>query len=131
MKSNLPLVLTSVLVLTAAGCSKTDDTQETAAVPETETQTEVVMQAAPAESNPFFIESPLYMHYPQFDEIDNAYYKPAFERGMQEQLAEIDAIANNPEAPLAGQYADPNGTVRSGSRPGITCIFRHGFGQHQ
>ncbi len=39
------------------------------------------------------------MHYPQFDKIENEHYLPAFERGMQEQLAEIDAIANQAEAP--------------------------------
>ena len=99
MKSNLPLALTSVLVLAAAGCSKTDDAQEVATATETETQTEVAMEITQAENNPFFIESPLYMHYPQFDKITNADYKPAFELGMQEQLAEIDVIANQTEAP--------------------------------
>ncbi len=45
-------------------------------------------------SNPFFAESPLYLNYPQFDLIANAHYLPAFERGMAEELAEIEAIAN-------------------------------------
>ena len=96
MKPNLPLALTAVLVLAIAGCSKPDSTQEAATA--TETQTEVAMETSAQQNNPFFTESPLYMHYPQFDRIDNSHFKPAFERGMQEQLAEIDAIVNQTEA---------------------------------
>ncbi len=99
MKSNLLLALSTVLVLAAAGCSKTDDAQIVAPTTETEHQTEVAMAKTSNEFNPFFNESPLYMNYPQFDAIDNSHFKPAFERGMQEHLAEIDAIANNAEAP--------------------------------
>lgn len=32
-------------------------------------------------------------------EMTNSEYLPAFEKGMQEQMAEIDSIVNNPEAP--------------------------------
>ena len=39
------------------------------------------------------------MHYPQFDKIENSHFVPAFERGMEEHLAEIEAIANQTEAP--------------------------------
>ena len=49
--------------------------------------------------NPFFVDSPLYLNYPQFDLIENAHYLPAFVRGMTEQLAEVDAIANQAEQP--------------------------------
>ena len=31
-----------------------------------------------------------------FEEIKAEHYIPAFERGMEEQIAEIDAIVNNP-----------------------------------
>ncbi|MDO5505981.1 MAG: M3 family metallopeptidase [Pseudoxanthomonas suwonensis] len=47
--------------------------------------------------NPFFSESPLPLHYPQFDKIDDAHFAPAFDRGMAEELREFEAIANNPE----------------------------------
>src|SRR5680860_1019018 len=57
------------------------------------------MTTNPADNNPFFTESPLYMHYPQFDKVENAHFVPAFERGMEEQLAEIEAIVNQAEAP--------------------------------
>jgi len=57
------------------------------------------MTTSPAENNPFFAESPLYLYYPQFDAIENAHFVPAFERGMEEQLAEIEAITDQSEAP--------------------------------
>ena len=48
--------------------------------------------------NPFFSPSPLPLQFPPFDRIETLHYLPAFERGMVEQLAEIDAIVNQPEA---------------------------------
>lgn len=50
-------------------------------------------------SNPFFAESPLPLHYPQFDKIKDSDFAPAFDAGMAEQLKEVDAIANNAAAP--------------------------------
>ena len=62
--------------------------------------------AAPAKAatskaamNPFFAESPLPLHYPQFDKIKDTDFGPAFDRGMADHLKEIDAIANNPQQP--------------------------------
>jgi len=52
--------------------------------------------SAKERANPFYTQSPLYLQYPAFDQIDNAHYAPAFDRGMAEQLAEIEVIANNP-----------------------------------
>ena len=49
--------------------------------------------------NPFFSESTLAFNMPPFDRITDADYVPAFERGMAEQLREIQAIASNPENP--------------------------------
>ncbi len=46
-------------------------------------------------SNPFAQPSTLPFQYPAFDKIGNDAYAPAFEEGMRQQLAEIDAIANN------------------------------------
>ncbi|MEG3192579.1 M3 family metallopeptidase [Lysobacter sp. D1-1-M9] len=48
-------------------------------------------------ANPFFTESTLPLQYPPFDKVDDSDFAPAFERGMAEHLAEIVAIANNPE----------------------------------
>ncbi len=55
--------------------------------------------ATVTDANPFFDESPLPFHYPPFDRIDDSLYRPGFERGMAEQLAEIEAIADASEAP--------------------------------
>src|SRR5437588_9220046 len=55
--------------------------------------------SAAAEGNPFFNESTLPFHAPPFDKIKDSDYAPAIEEGMKNQLAEIEAIANNPAAP--------------------------------
>ena len=49
--------------------------------------------------NPFFAESPLPLHYPPFDRIRDSDFAPAFDRGMAEQLKEVQAIAGNAAAP--------------------------------
>ena len=54
---------------------------------------------SPAYSGPFAAPSTLDLHYPQFDAINDSDFAPAFDAGMAEQLREMDAIANNPEAP--------------------------------
>ena len=47
----------------------------------------------------FAAPSPLLLHAPQFDKIKDSDFKPALERGMARQKAEIAAIAANPAAP--------------------------------
>ena len=49
--------------------------------------------------NPFLSESALPYRLPPFDRIEDAHYRPAFEQGMEEQLAEVAAIAGSSEAP--------------------------------
>ena len=49
--------------------------------------------------NPLLTDSGLPYHLPPFDQIDDSHYLPAFERGMAEHLAEIDAISGSPDAP--------------------------------
>ena len=56
-------------------------------------------ESAMTNGNPLLSASSLYMQYPPFDAIADDHYKPALEAGMEEQLAEILAIASNPEAP--------------------------------
>ena len=51
------------------------------------------------EQNPFYTESSLYMKYPKFGEIKNENYTPAFEKGMADHMAEIDAIAERADSP--------------------------------
>ncbi len=61
--------------------------------------------AAPAtaanaqQANPFFADSPLPLHFPQFDKIKDSDFAPAFDAGMAQQLKEVEAIANNKAKP--------------------------------
>lgn len=52
-----------------------------------------------ADANPFFTESPLPYHAPDFTKIKMEHYDPAIERGMADHKAEIDAIASSKDAP--------------------------------
>ncbi|MDP4535597.1 M3 family metallopeptidase [Alkalimonas collagenimarina] len=47
--------------------------------------------------NPFFQSSALQYEAPDFGLIDDEHFIPAFEEGMKQHMAEIEAIANNPE----------------------------------
>ncbi len=55
--------------------------------------------AAATADNPLFTPSPLPMQYPPFDQVRDEHFAPALDRGMAEQLAEVQAIADNPAAP--------------------------------
>lgn len=48
-------------------------------------------------ANPMFTASTLPFGYPPFDKIRDEHFVPAFDKGMAEHAAEIEAIANNPE----------------------------------
>ncbi len=52
---------------------------------------------APAQANALLSPSPLPLLYPPFDKIRDADIGPALDQGMAEQLAEVAAIADNPE----------------------------------
>ncbi|SDW72053.1 peptidyl-dipeptidase Dcp [Amycolatopsis xylanica] len=52
-----------------------------------------------SQDNPFAAPSGLPYALPPFDRIADEHYLPAFEAGLAEQTAEIDAIAGNPEPP--------------------------------
>jgi peptidyl-dipeptidase Dcp len=55
--------------------------------------------AADMTGNPFYNASTLPFQAPPFDKITDASYQPAIEEGMRQHMAEIEKIANNPEAP--------------------------------
>jgi peptidyl-dipeptidase Dcp len=58
-----------------------------------------VRAAAWTSSNPFAQPSALPYHFPPFDRIKDEDFAPAYEEGMLEQRAEVDAIARSTEAP--------------------------------
>jgi len=113
VKGRESVLLTLLMLALLAGCS---DSGESAVETTTETtaQTDSAMSANSTDraeasasqttesaqmTNPFEGPSPLYLNYPQFDQIENDHYAPAFERGMAEHLLEVEAIANNSAAP--------------------------------
>ena len=49
--------------------------------------------------NPFYAPSTLPFQAPPFDKIKDSDYQPAIEAGMAEQIKEVEAIADNPDAP--------------------------------
>ena len=56
-------------------------------------------QAAFGPSNPFYAPSTLPFHAPPFDKIKDSDYQPALEAGIAQNIAENQAIADNPAAP--------------------------------
>jgi len=83
-------VLSTLISATALACAPA--TVTTANVPAPAT-------SAANAGNPFFAESTLPYHAPRFDLIRNEHYQPAFEEGMRQSLAEIDAIAKQTAPP--------------------------------
>jgi peptidyl-dipeptidase Dcp len=69
----VPLILSALLATGLAGAQTTD--------------------------NPLLTVSPLPLRYPQFDKLRDEHFAPALDRGMAEQLAEVQAIADNPAPP--------------------------------
>ena len=98
MKIRSTLTLAAVLALTVTACSKSDSELATTGTV-AETNNEEVAVVTTTSENPFFTQSTLYFRLPPFDQIVDSHYAPAFELGMEEQMAEINVITNDPEAP--------------------------------
>ena len=94
----LNLIVIPALVSLQSGCSEPELSEKPISLAEVnEAGGEFI--STPEETNPFYEESPLYLNYPRFDRIQDAHYLPAFERGMEEELEEIEAIVNQPDQP--------------------------------
>ena len=94
MKHPIALALAIALSGSMAACTDAGSGKSESAT--SQAQTDAVVADA---GNPFFSESPLPLHYPQFDKIKDSDFAPGFDRGMAEQLKEVQAIAGNAEAP--------------------------------
>ncbi|SHH94543.1 M3 family metallopeptidase [Ferrimonas marina] len=75
-------LIAATVALTLAACSSTVNHQETTAL---------------SPDNPFAAPSSLIYQAPDFTQIEDSHFKPAFEAGMAQHLAEIELIANNPD----------------------------------
>jgi peptidyl-dipeptidase Dcp len=82
-----PMVIATTMALAASYQAQAADAPAAAA------------PAADITSNPFYHASTLPFQAPAFDKIKDSDYVPALDEGMRQQLVEVDAIANNPEAP--------------------------------
>ncbi|MEP6767289.1 MAG: M3 family metallopeptidase [Acidobacteriota bacterium] len=74
---------------------------------QTSTTSNARQAAAPARANSLLTVSPLPYQAPPFDKIQESDYAPALEEGMKRQIAEIEAIANNPEPPTFANTLEP------------------------
>ena len=65
------------------------------------------------EANPLLAESTAPFGAPQFDQIKDEHYLPAFEQAIAEAKADIDAIVANQEDPVSadGELSDPREPV--------------------
>ena len=95
MKHPLALALAVALTTTLAACSQSD--ANTAETGQSASQDGTTVNES--SNNPFFAESSLPLHYPAFDKITDADFGPGFDRGMADHLKEVEAIADNSEAP--------------------------------
>lgn len=82
-----PAALAAAAVVFVSACSFADSMPEPGA------------GQSPETDNPFFVESDLPFGMPRFDLIENRHFRPAFERGMAEELREVEAIASDAEPP--------------------------------
>ena len=96
MKKALTRSLAIAVAFALAACSDNKQSQTEVQFPKPATETTVT---APTE-NPLLQEySGPYGGVPQFDQMQLDDLKPALQQGMALNLAEIEAIANNPEPP--------------------------------
>lgn len=98
MNRLLAVLILTVSSITGMAFAQTPSAQPAPAV------TAAPQSAAPAapaftENNPFAKPSTLPYQAPPFDRIKDSDYLPAIEEGMRQELVEIEAIANNPDAP--------------------------------
>ncbi len=92
---NLALVSLSALAL--AGCAATSS--EPAPAPVASPTPVAYAPVIPKGTGIFAEESTLPFQAPDFSKIKESDFEPAIEQGIAIQLAEVDAIANNPAAP--------------------------------
>ncbi|UPG86204.1 peptidyl-dipeptidase Dcp [Luteibacter aegosomatis] len=95
------LVIATSIALTAA-CSSNNEADKGAAPANAGTApapAATTASAPAAHVNPLLTQSELPFEAPPFDKIVDADFQPAIEEGMKQELAEIEAIANSPDAP--------------------------------
>ncbi|WP_304343001.1 M3 family metallopeptidase [Chryseobacterium koreense] len=83
--------ITSVLLISSLAFNSSCTTMT-----KTETSnTEIPVPDASLANNPFMKKSTLQYQAPEFDKIKDEHFKPAFDFGLKQQIAELDQIANS------------------------------------
>lgn len=91
-KTLLAVAVGAAVSLGACSDANNSSTTENQAAATDSSQQETV-------TNPFFEASSLQYQAPDFDAIEFKHFEPAFERGMEKHMAEVEAIATNPAEP--------------------------------
>ncbi|MDO6640436.1 M3 family metallopeptidase [Shewanella sp. 5_MG-2023] len=90
-----PLFSAMALTLALSACSDNNvESVQTSQAPNAVATTSITQDA----NNPFFKPYDTFMEIPDFDNIKNEHFLPAFEAGIAERKAEINSITNNPDA---------------------------------
>jgi peptidyl-dipeptidase Dcp len=91
MNTKLAALLSSAVIVALSACSEPTTPAKTQS-------TQSISETKLAQHNPLLAEfTGPYGGVPAFDKMDLADLKPALEKGMALNLADVDAIANNPE----------------------------------
>ncbi len=91
------LLATTMIAALASACTTMEDADMNASaqLPGTAEYNPVIPEATSVFAEP----SPLYMHAPQFDQVDEGEWQGIIEEAIAIQLAEVEAIADNPNPP--------------------------------
>jgi peptidyl-dipeptidase Dcp len=95
-KTPLALTLSTLLALPLVACKPSANSASSDSEAAASTK-KAVSDMASSPANPLLETSDLTFGYPRFDLIKPEHFQPALVQGMSEQLAEIAAIAANPE----------------------------------
>ncbi|WP_299597112.1 M3 family metallopeptidase [uncultured Microbulbifer sp.] len=90
--------LLALAIVAVAACSEAPNENKSAQSADVEkNQTAADLATPNAQDNPLLTPSSLQYQAPDFSEIKDGHFEPAFEQGMHEHLQEIQAIANSAE----------------------------------
>ena len=81
--------------------------------------------------NPFFSPWTNAFGFPPFDLIKPEHFPPALDRGMEEGLADFEAIAGSAEAPTFANTIEAMESGRPVARPGVLGVLQPELQPHQ
>ena len=88
-----------LIVVTVGAALGLSACADNTALPQTDTQLNTTTVSEVNATNPLFAKSALQYEAPDFNAIKDEHFLPAITAGMEQQMNEVLAIANNPEPP--------------------------------